>query len=77
MPRAFTQSPVKPLQLGQLSTEIRTMDDKTNPPIEPGPEPDTTDAAHRVDEDDTGLDAEDAPAMLDSDSSVIEESPPR
>lgn len=34
-------------------------------PIEPGPEPDTTEAGKPKDDDDSRIEAEDAPAMMD------------
>lgn len=48
------------------------MDDNVKPPIEPGPEPDTTDAAV-PDDTDSHLDAEDAPMMLDESGDVLDE----
>ncbi|MBD8023499.1 hypothetical protein [Microbacterium gallinarum] len=48
------------------------MTDASLPPDEPGPEPDTTDAAEADDIDDE-LDAEDAPAMIEEDR--VEETP--
>lgn len=53
------------------------MDSSRRPPIEPGPEPDTTGAAVPEDADDIGLDAEDAPMMLDGEGDIIDESPGR
>jgi hypothetical protein len=44
------------------------------PPIEPGPEPDTTDAAE-PDDTDAPLDAEDAPTMIEGDGTVVGERP--
>jgi len=48
------------------------MDDRGMPPVEPGPEPDTTDAAE-PDDTDARLDAEDAPAMLDEEAGDVAE----
>lgn len=50
------------------------MTDEKKPPIEPGPEPDTTDAAEADDADDE-LDPEDAPVMLDDGDAHVEETP--
>ncbi|MET0297086.1 MAG: hypothetical protein ABW024_06765 [Microbacterium sp.] len=49
------------------------MDDK-RPPIEPGPEPDTTDAAE-PDDTDARLDPEHAPDMLDHGDDHVDETP--
>lgn len=48
------------------------MDDTRRPPIEPGPEPDTSGAAEPDDAEST-FDAEDAPAMIDGDRRIIED----
>lgn len=48
----------------------RMDDDRSLPPITPGPEPDTTDAAE-PDDVDARLDAEDAPPMVDGDGEVV------
>lgn len=48
------------------------MTDAQLPPREPGPEPDTTDAAE-ADDVDAHVEAEDAPALLHEDGSVDEE----
>lgn len=48
------------------------MTDALLPPVEPGPEPDTTDAAE-PDDVDAAPEAEDAPALLHEDGSVDEE----
>lgn len=47
------------------------MDDK-RPPIEPGPEPDTTDAAE-ADDTHAPLPPEDAPAMIDEGDDHVDE----
>lgn len=48
------------------------MRDRDMPPIEPDPEPDTTDAAE-PDDVDSDLDAEDAPAMIDEHGDILGE----
>jgi len=45
------------------------MDERSLPPITPGPEPDTSDAAESDDE--APLVAEDATAMVDGDGEII------
>lgn len=48
------------------------MDDHGMPPVEPGPEPDTTDAAE-PDDTDARVEAEDAPEILDHEAEDVAE----
>lgn len=49
------------------------MDDTQRPPIDPGPEPDTSNAAE-PDDTESEFDAEDAPVMIDENREIVPES---